>query len=76
MERVVVEIPEGADAGEVALLLRDALSDFQARRGPDHTAYVAERYEGQSESFRERKLEGVRRRCELARQIRVRHEEA
>ena len=79
--RLTIEIPgltvEDVRPDEVILLLKDALSDFsRARHGQSYQtpgaarrsaeSYVSDRYSGQSEAFRKRKIEQVVERFYLA----------
>lgn len=72
--RLAVDLPEGEAAdqaiADICSVLVDALGEFQFARGKmqpgGHEAYVAKRYEGQSEKFCTEKLAQVARRCVLA----------
>lgn len=73
--QITIEVPEGVDPNDVAILLRDALWDFQRARGATPEAqqrYVVERYAEQSPRFRAQKRDEVAKRVALAQRLTVR----
>jgi hypothetical protein len=67
-ERIVIEVPKGETAQAVALLIRDALSDFRrAREPPDY--YVRTRYPDRAPGWWKVKTETVRARLDLSRHL-------
>lgn len=78
MAFIILEVPDLAGAGELAIrqLLKAALSEFIDERMPEPGAevpYVDARYPAKaySEAFRKDKLADVRRRCDLARRMKL-----
>jgi hypothetical protein len=67
-ERIVIEVPKGESAQAVALLIRDALSDFRRTREPSDY-YVKERYPAWTEERQDEKVARVEGRLALSKRL-------